>query len=210
MPRRENAVWNRFAFIYDRFIKTDLDVYKKITGQIARRLNPEERVLEIATGTGILSLGLSGHLRQIDAVDFSPEMIRRAKAKARESGITNVRFAVEDAYKLSFPAESFDAVILANALHIMPEPEKALKEVKRVLKPEGVLIAPTFVHAGSRKAAFLSRLMSLTGFRAYHKWTQQSYHAFLEQNGFTVVNFALYRASFPLAYAVAKRGSREG
>jgi ubiquinone/menaquinone biosynthesis C-methylase UbiE len=210
MPRRENAVWNRFAFIYDRFIKTDLDVYKKITGQIARRLNPEERVLEIATGTGILSLGLSGHLRQIDAVDFSPEMIRRAKAKARESGITNVRFAVEDAYKLSFPAESFDAVILANALHIMPEPEKALKEVKRVLKPEGVLIAPTFVHAGSRKAAFLSRLMSLTGFRAYHKWTQQSYHAFLEQNGFTVVNFALYRASFPLAYAVAKKGSREG
>ncbi len=86
----------------------------------------------------------------------------------------------------------------------MPEPEKALKEIKRILTPEGVLVAPTFVHAGSVKAAFLSRLMYLGGFRAYHKWTRQSYHCFLEQNGFCLTESSLLESSFPLAYAVLK------
>jgi ubiquinone/menaquinone biosynthesis C-methylase UbiE len=86
----------------------------------------------------------------------------------------------------------------------MPKPEKALKEIKRVLKPEGMLIAPTFVHAGSTKAAVLSRLLSLTGFHAYHKWTEKSFHDFLEQNGFKVIDSSILQASFPLAYVVAR------
>lgn len=204
MARREDAVWNRLAGIYDRFMKKDMGVYREIIAKIARRLQPEDRVLEIATGTGIIALGLAGCSGRIDAVDFSPEMIRTAQKKALEGGINNVHFELQDAGSLSFPAAGFDAVILANALHIMPEPEKALAEAKRVLKPGGVLIAPTFVHAESRKAAVLSRLMSLTGFRAYSKWTEKSYHAFLAQNGLAVVESALLQASFPLAYVVLK------
>jgi ubiquinone/menaquinone biosynthesis C-methylase UbiE len=203
MARREDVVWNRFAGIYDRFVAKDMAAYRALIGRIARRLRPDDRVLEVATGTGILALGLADHLRQMDAVDLAPEMIEKAKKKARESGISNVRFAVQDAYALSFASSSLDAVIIANALHIMPEPERALAEIQRVLAPQGVLIAPTFVHAGSRKAAVLSRLMSVSGFRAYHKWTEPGYHAFLAQNGFAVIESALLQASFPLAYAVA-------
>ncbi len=205
MPRRESAVWSRFAGIYDRFMKKDMDAYRIMIDRMTGMLGPDEKVLEVATGTGLIALGLSEHLKQIDAVDFSSGMIDAAKKKAREKGASNICFGAQDAYALSFPASSFDAVIIANTLHIMPEPEKALGEVGRVLKPGGKLIAPTFVHAGSRKAAFLSRLMSITGFRAYHKWTEQSYQAFLGKNGFTVVDAALLNASFPLAYVVAER-----
>ena len=50
---------------------------------------------------------------------------------------------------LPYADESFDVVIVSNALHIVPQPEKALQEIKRVLKDDGVLIAPTFTHAGN-------------------------------------------------------------
>ena len=50
---------------------------------------------------------------------------------------------------LSYADRSFDAVIVSNALHIVPQPEKALAEIRRVLKDDGVLIAPTFTHAGN-------------------------------------------------------------
>lgn len=205
MPRKEDAVWGRFAGVYDRFMKKDMDAYRIMIDKIIHNLAPDEKVLEVAAGTGLIALGISNHVKQIDAIDFSPKMIGTAKKKAQVKGVSNIRFGVQDAYALSFPSSSFDAVIIANTLHIMPEPEKALGEIGRVLKPGGKLIAPTFVHAGSRKAALLSRLMSITGFRAYHKWTQQSYHAFLRENGFTVVDAALLNASFPLAYVAAKK-----
>jgi len=57
---------------------------------------------------------------------------------------------------------------------------------------------------GTKRAA-LSKLMFLTGFRAYYKWTEQSYLQFLKDDGFSIVDSALQKASFPLAYVVAKR-----
>ncbi len=205
MSRKEKNVWNRFSLIYDLIIKKDEVAYKEIIEQMALFLKPEERVLEIATGTGIIAIALCDHIQNIEAADFSPDMIAAAQKKASQIKVSNVRFSVQDACNLKYASNSFDAVIISNALHIMPEPEKALVEIKRVLKAEGRLIAPTFVHAGSIKTAMLSRIMSLTGFRAYHKWTQQSYHDFLEQNGFELVVSKLIKASFPLAYVVAKQ-----
>ncbi len=205
MARNEMAVWNRFSGIYDTFMKKDMPAYGEMIERIKMRLELESHVLEIATGTGIISLGIAGSVNNVEAVDLSPDMIARAQKKAKRMGISNVRFCVQDAYALPYDAESFSFVIIANTLHVMPQPEKALAEVKRVLTPEGYLIAPTFVHAGSKKAEVLSRLMSLTGFRAYHKWTQSGFSRFLNENGFVFVEEALLEASFPLAYAVVQK-----
>lgn len=195
----------RFSFIYDFIIKKDEAAYREIIEQIVHLLKPEEHVLEIATGTGIIALALCDHIQNIEATDFSSDMITAAQKKARQMQISNVRFSVQDACDLNYSSNYFDAAIISNTLHIMPNPKKALEEIKRVLKPEGKMIAPTFVHVDSIKDAVLSKLMSLTGFRAYHKWTQRSYHEFLEQNGFEVVDAKLIKASFPIAYVVAKQ-----
>jgi phosphatidylethanolamine/phosphatidyl-N-methylethanolamine N-methyltransferase len=132
-------------------------------------------------------------------------MVGAAREKAAMLGISNVRFSVCDALCMPYKKSSFDTVIIANTLHILPEPEKALREIKRVLKPDGILIAPTLLHAAGIKTALLSRLMSLTGFRAYHKWTRQGYHNFIESNGFSVVDTRLVPAIFLLAYIAAKQ-----
>ncbi len=203
MIPQDATFWNRSAGIYDGFMRKDLPAFRDIIALIAPRLRAESSVLEVATGTGILALGLASAHARIDAIDFAPGMIAAAKKKALRLGIDTVRFSVEDARQLPFPPESYDVVIIANALHIMPEPEKVLGEIRRVLKEKGILIAPTFVHAQNRKAAVLSRIMGVVGFHAYHRWTQRTFHQFLGENGFAVCESELIRASFPMDYAVA-------
>ena len=79
---------------------------------------------------------------------------------------------------------------------------KALAEIRRVLKDDGVLIAPTFTHAGNSfpgkvKAFF----MKLAGFPLHSRWTSEEYLRFLRQNGWAVRKSAVLKASFPLTYA---------
>jgi len=80
--------------------------------------------------------------------------------------------------------------------------ENALAEIRRVLKDDGVLIAPTFTHAGNSfsgkvRAFFMKRV----GFPLHSKWTSEEYLRFLRQNGWAVRKSAVLKASFPLTYA---------
>ncbi len=126
-------------------------------------------------------------------------MIEQAKQGVQS---TKLHFSVQNMFCLPYADQSFDVVIVSNALHIVREPEKALAEIKRVLKDDGVLIAPTFTHAGNDfwgnvKAFF----MKLVGFRQYSKWSSESYLDFLRKHGWNVQKSAVLKASFPLTYA---------
>ena len=65
---------------------------------------------------------------------------------------------------MTYEDEKFDVVVIANALHIMPQPEKALKEIHRVLKKDGILFAPTFVYKKGY-SKFLIWLMEKPGLK---------------------------------------------
>lgn len=93
-----------------------------------------------------------------------------------------------NATALLYAPESFDAVVISNALHIMPHPEKALSEIRRVLKPDGVLFAPTFVHGESTGFRLRVKLMELVGFHTYHKWNAEEFSAFISEHGFEVIH----------------------
>ena len=207
--REEVALWDRLSGLYDAFMKKDMPAYLEIVKDIKALVDPESRILEIATGTGIISLAISESVKSITAIDISTEMIEKAKKKAEKQKAGNIGFSVQDARFLPYDKESFDTVIIANALHVMPEPEKVLCEIKRVIKKGGYLIAPTFIHAQNKKAALLSKLMSLTGFRAYHKWSAGSYCGFLEENGFEVIRKSIIDASLPLGHIIAQPCSKK-
>ena len=77
-----------------------------------------------------------------------------------------------------------------------------LQEIKRVLKDDGVLIAPTFTHAGNSFSGMVRAFfMRMAGFPLHSKWTSEEYLRFLSQNGWAVRKSAVLKASFPLAYA---------
>ena len=194
----KKTFWDRTAKIYDHFMKKDHKAYKQMYSLIYPVVR-HKQVLELATGTGLIAKHIVRSADHIEATDASQEMIEQAKQGVKS---TKLHFSVQDMFHLPYADQSFDVVIVSNALHIVPEPERALAEIRRVLKEDGVLVAPTFTHAdnaffGKVKAFF----MKLAGFPLHSKWTSHEYLEFLRVNGWAVRKSVVLKASFPLAYA---------
>ncbi len=197
MEERKNF-WDRNAGRYDRFMQKDWAAYEEMYALI-RPVVKGKTVLELATGTGLIAKHIVNAAAQIEATDASAEMIAEAK---RDNRSAKLHFSVQDMFCLPYADESFDVVIVSNALHIVPQPEKALAEIQRVLKDDGVLIAPTFTHAGnSFSGKVRAFLMRLAGFPLHSKWTGEEYLDFLRENGWTAGKSTELKASFPLTYA---------
>ena len=194
--------WDKNAGRYDRFMRKDRAAYEEMYALIWPVVKAKT-VLELATGTGLIAKSIVNTAARIEATDASVEMIAEAK---RDNQSAKLYFSVQDMFRLPYADESFEVVIVSNALHIVPQPEKALAEIHRVLKDDGVLIAPTFTHAensffGNSKAFFLK----LAGFPLYSKWTSEEYLRFLRQNGWAVRKSVVLKASFPLTYAECEK-----
>lgn len=196
--RNSQSFWDKNAGRYDRFMRKDAAAYERLY-ELLRPVVRHRTVLEPAAGTGLIAKNIVNSAAHIEATDASPEMIAEAK---RDNRSAKLHFSVQDMFRLPYADGSFDVIIVANALHIVPEPEKALSEIRRVLKDDGVLVAPTFTHANN---AFFGRVkaffMKLAGFPLHSKWTSREYLAFLRENGWTVRKSAVLTASFPLTYA---------
>ena len=194
--------WDKNAGRYDRFMRKDRAAYDEMY-ELIRPIVRHKTVLELATGTGLIAKHIVNAAAHIEATDASAEMILEAK---RDNRPAKLYFSVQDMFCLPYAGESFDVVIVSNALHIVPQPEKALAEIRRVLKDGGVLIAPTFTHAGNsfsgRAKAFF---MKLAGFPLHSRWTSEEYLRFLRQNGWAVRKSAVLKASFPLTYAECEK-----
>src|SRR5215470_13021101 len=139
------------------------------------------RVLEVGVGTGISLPLYAPHLR-IFGTDISEAMLKKAKQRVAESGLRNIEgLAVMDAEKLEFPDNSFDVVMAQYVVTAVPNPEAALDEFARVLRPGGELIILTRVSAddGMRRVIeqTLQPVVTRLGFRTadfgwsrYLKW----------------------------------------
>ena len=197
MKKSENF-WNRNAKRYDRFMRKDRAAYEKLY-ELIRPVAKARTVLELAAGTGLIAKNIVRVASHIEVTDASEEMIAEAKRNNRSA---KLHFSVRDMFYLPYADKSFDVVIVSNALHIVPQPEKALAEIRRVLKDDGVLIAPTFTHGNSTLRGRLKLFfMKLVGFPLNSRWSSADYLAFLRQNGWTVRKSAVLTASFPLTYA---------
>ena len=164
--------WDKNAGRYDRFMRKDRAAYDEMY-ELIRPVVRHKTVLELATGTGLIAKHIVNAAAHIEATDASAEMIAEAK---RDNHSAKLHFSVQNMFRLPYADKSFDAVIVSNALHIVPQPEKVLAEIHRVLKDDGVLIAPTFTHAGNffygKVKAFF---MKLAGFPLHSRWTSEEY-----------------------------------
>ena len=200
--REHKNFWDRNAGLYDCFMRKDRAVYEKMY-ELIRPVVKDKTVLEVATGTGLIAKHIVKAAAHIEATDASVEMIAEAK---RDNQSAKLHFSVQDMFRLPYADKSFDVVIVSNALHIVPQPEKALAEIHRVLKDDGVLIAPTFTHAGnSFSGKVRAFFMKLVGFPLHRKWTSEEYLRFLRQNGWAVRKSVVLKASFPLTYAECEK-----
>ena len=114
-------------------------------------------------------------------------------------------FERADACDLPYDDKSFDVVIIANALHIIPDSEIVLSEIRRVLRHDGLLIAPNFVHDNSNKISnFFSKALSLAGVVFEAEWDAKGYVSFINENGFEVKRAKQLPSTIPLVYTECK------
>ncbi|MDR0434700.1 MAG: ubiquinone/menaquinone biosynthesis methyltransferase, partial [Gracilibacteraceae bacterium] len=125
----------------------------------AAGVRPGHRVADICCGTGRLSLAAreaAGREGEVVGLDFSPAMLGQAAAnlaalsgrrKGKEQkGLANVRFVQGDALELPFAAASFDAVLIGWGLRNIAERERAVREMRRIVKPGGKVVSLDMGH----------------------------------------------------------------
>ena len=193
--------WNKFAKLYAPFMKKDKGVYGNVCEYIRPYLNRNMNVLELACGSGQLSFNLSKYAKNWIGTDFSEQMILEARKRGENENLT---FEVADATSLSFSDGEFNCVVIANALHIMPEPDEAMREIYRVLKPNGILSAPTFLWKEGTQSKFKKWIMSVVGFKMYQEWNKKQFKDFIEKHGFSVVEMNLIHGGLaPIGVMIA-------
>jgi ubiquinone/menaquinone biosynthesis C-methylase UbiE len=102
---------------------------------------PNWVVLDAGCGNGAYTLALAQHCAQVQAIDVQPAMIDALRARLAQAGIRNVTAQVAPATHLPFASETFDGVLMISVLPMLHDRATALAEVRRVLKPAGVLVA---------------------------------------------------------------------
>lgn len=197
--------WNRFAFIYEKVQTTGKDAkkfYQELGAEIGKQLHSDMKVLELAMGPALLTEVIARQCRQLYATDYSEKMVLQAKKKQLPS---NVIIEQADATNLPYKDENFDAIIIANALHIMPNPKLAIKEMKRVLKNDGIIIAPTYTREITDNKLKL-KIMNAVGFVTYFTWDDKAYRAYLVEHGLIITYHTVVMWSdFPESFVVCKK-----
>jgi ubiquinone/menaquinone biosynthesis C-methylase UbiE len=128
--------WDTIAEGYDRYVAPqEADLANEALDLVA--LEAGERFLDIAAGTGGLSLPAARLGAQVLATDWSPAMIERFEARVREEGLRNAEGRVMDCHALDLPDDSFDVTGSQFGVMLVPDQPRALHEMVRVTKPGG-------------------------------------------------------------------------
>lgn len=202
---KHQKFWERVARLYTPLQeKTNRELYDRVIDRCRPYIRPDSHVLELGCGTGQFTFPLCGGCASWLATDFSPRMVEEGTRLNR----TKAHFAVADATNLPQADGTFDVVLMANVLHIMPDPEKALREIHRVLKKDGVLLAPTFVYQGKINRARLW-VLERVGFKTFHKWTLREYGDFIAARDFALLEAEIIPGELlPEAFIAAKKADR--
>ena len=107
------------------------------------------RVVEFGCGTGSTAIRHAPHVKHIDAIDISENMLEIGRKRAEEEGVDNIRFVRGTLTEFNADNSSVDAVLALNVIHLLPDHKTTLAEVARILKPGGVFINSTACLGGS-------------------------------------------------------------
>jgi SAM-dependent methyltransferase len=114
---------------------------------------PSDRLIDVATGWGFVPLAIAPLVKSVTGVDLTPEMVALARKVAADRGVKNVEYVEGDAEDLKFGPASFEIATSRFTFHHFADPEKALREMKRVLTPDGrIVLYDTLASADEKKS----------------------------------------------------------
>ncbi len=194
--RKKYDRWSRF---YDAFDLGGVNDQKKLAVDVLE-LSPDARVLDVGTGTGAILPYLASKLAggKVTGIDFSPKMVAQAERHIASAHIADrAEAAVGDVTAMNYPDGHFDAALATFAFTSIPEPEKAMLEVARVLRP-GARFSVLDTGKPPGKAGLRYRYMKAVMWRAGFTDISLDVPALLKKSGFRILK--MHRFSGSLAY----------
>lgn len=200
---KQQKFWNRIAGRYAARPLKDPAAYDAMLADVASRLKPSDRVLELGCGTGGTAIRLAVGVAHWTATDFSSEMIEIARAKPAGD---NLSFVVADAGN-AFAGGPFDAICAFNVLHLVEDHPAALARIFANLKPGGLLITKTWCFADMplKLRALFSLLRVLGMFPATTALTVYQLRQAILQAGFEIAEERIFGKYSQNPYIVARR-----
>ncbi len=196
----QRRYWERHAAKYDLSLRPLGRPLPRMLELIAEAVSGRARVLEVAAGTGLVTPVLAKAAGAVIATDYAAAMVDRLREKVVATGSTNVECRQADLYALPFEPGTFDAVVAANVLHLVPDLNAALAALIGMLRPGGILVAPTFCHDETRLSWLVSRLLAVTGFPGHRRFTVGSLSAALATAGLVVDRCEAIPGLLPIGY----------
>jgi ubiquinone/menaquinone biosynthesis C-methylase UbiE/N-acyl-L-homoserine lactone synthetase len=149
LPQRHGLtrlnMWNVYSYVYD-LLPRYFRAYQKLLADVVSAVEASTprggKILDSGCGTGNFSIGLGLKGYHVEGIDISHAMLERARQKKKKAGLDNIEFKEWDIEKglALYPDANFDCVISVHALYTLMEPEAAIREYLRVLKPSGHFI----------------------------------------------------------------------
>jgi phosphatidylethanolamine/phosphatidyl-N-methylethanolamine N-methyltransferase len=192
--RKKYDRWSRF---YDAFDLGGVNDQKKLAVDVLN-LAPDARVLDVGTGTGAILPYLASKLEtgKVTGVDFSGAMIARANARISKKGISkNAEAVVGDVTALQYPDGRFDAALATFAFTSFPEPEKAMREVARVLRP-GARLSVLDTGKPPGRPSLRYRYLKAVMWRAGYTDISLDVPGLLAKSGFNVLKVQRFSGSY--------------
>ncbi len=148
-------------------------------------VGPEAEVLDICCGSGVVGNSFRGKVGKITGLDLTPEMIALARTRLDE-------VVQGDVYDIPFPEGRFDLVCNREVLHLLPDPDRPVSEVFRVLKPGGQFIVGQLVPFGTADAAWFFRVIKKKQPLFFNHLLDVDMHDMLARNGFVDITMTEY------------------
>ncbi len=195
--------WDRIAKRYAARQIKDVAAYEALLADVAARLKPGDRVLEIGCGTGGTAIRLASHVASYTATDFSAEMIRIARSKLAPA---TLHFERADAQR-AFDGAPFDAICAFNVLHLVDDLPGLLRQIHFALKPGGLLISKTWCFADlGWKFRLLFAVLRLIGmFPSTARLTSASLTGAITEAGFVIIDQRIFGTHPQNPYSVAQK-----
>ena len=160
-------VFNRFYQDYDAWYQTPMGAFvdQVETDALWSLLapNPGMRILDVGCGTGLQSLKLARHGCEVTGIDIAPNMLHEAVRKSGEEGLS-IDFRRMDCQQMEFPDNSFDAAISMAAFEFIPDPLRAYREMRRVVKPGGLIVIGIIQREGDWASLYASDICKGTAY----------------------------------------------
>lgn len=194
--------WDNVALVYDLFVNIyNKKTHKELCEKINSMIKNTDEILECACGTGMLTVGMAQRCKHIIATDFSMKMLKMTKKKYGK--YKNTEFANANIMQLDYEADRFDKVVAANVIHLLDNPNEALRQLMRVCKTNGEIIIPTYMNRKDKGGNNnFSKAVGKAGADFKRQFTLETYKQFFEEMDISDVQYTYIEGRVPCAVAV--------